>query len=89
MISLPVELNYGQDVRTHAEKVFEALEALIEGRPTKDVTSYSIAGRSLTRMSPDPITLGLSGGVRVIAHKHCDVQLRRPQSFAAMLDALT
>jgi len=37
----------------------------------------------------DPITLGLSGGVRVIAHQDCDVQLRRPQSFAAMLDALT
>lgn len=37
----------------------------------------------------DPITLGLSGGVRVIAHQDCDVQLRRPTSFAAMLDALT
>ena len=37
----------------------------------------------------DPITLGLSGGVRVIAHQDCDVQLRRPQSFAAMLDMLT
>jgi HK97 family phage major capsid protein/HK97 family phage prohead protease len=37
----------------------------------------------------DPITLGLSGGVRVIAHQDCDVQLRRPASFAAMLDALT
>jgi len=36
----------------------------------------------------DPITLGLSGSVRVIAHQDCDVQLRRPQSFAAMLDAL-
>lgn len=36
----------------------------------------------------DPITLGLSGGVRVIAHQDCDIQLRRPQSFAAMLDAL-
>lgn len=36
----------------------------------------------------DPFTLGLSGGVRVIAHQDCDVQLRRPQSFAAMLDAL-
>ncbi len=44
-----------QDVRTHAEKVLEAIEALIEGRATKDVTSYSIAGRSLTRMSPDEL----------------------------------
>jgi len=44
-----------QDVRTHAEKVLEAIEALIEGRATKDVSSYSIAGRSLTRMSPDEL----------------------------------
>lgn len=36
----------------------------------------------------DPYTAGLSGGVRVIAHQDCDVELRRPQSFAAMLDAL-
>src|SRR5690606_30112936 len=44
-----------QDVRTHAEKVLEAIELLIEGRATKDVSSYSIAGRSLTRMSPDEL----------------------------------
>lgn len=37
----------------------------------------------------DPITLGRSGGVRVRALQDCDVQLRRPQSFSAMLDALT
>ena len=41
-----------QDTRSHAEKVLDALEALIEGRASKDVNSYSIAGRSLTRMSP-------------------------------------
>jgi len=44
-----------QDVRTHAEKVLEAIEALIEGKATKDVMSYSIAGRSLTRMSADEL----------------------------------
>lgn len=40
------------DVRSHAERVLEAIEALIEGRATTDVQSYSIAGRSLTRMTP-------------------------------------
>lgn len=44
-----------QDARSHAEKVLEAIEALIEGRATKDVSSYSIAGRSLTRMTPDEL----------------------------------
>lgn len=37
----------------------------------------------------DPYTAGLAGGVRVVAHQDCDVQVRRAQSFAAMLDALT
>lgn len=44
-----------QDARSHAEKVLDAIEALIEGRATKDVSSYSIAGRSLTRMTPDEL----------------------------------
>lgn len=43
------------DTRSHAEKVLEAIEALIEGRATKDVSSYSIAGRSLTRLTPDEL----------------------------------
>lgn len=37
----------------------------------------------------DPYTLGKSGGLRVRALQDCDVQVRRAQSFAAMLDALT
>lgn len=51
-------------------------------------TDLAIAFWSGVDILVDPITLGLSGGVRVIAHQDCDVQLRRPQSFAAMLDAL-
>lgn len=37
----------------------------------------------------DPYTLGKSGALRVRALQDCDVQVRRAQSFAAMLDALT
>ena len=37
------------DIRTHAERVLEAIRAVIEGRATKDQESYSIAGRSLSR----------------------------------------
>ena len=44
------------DVRSHAVKVLAALEALIEGRATADVSSYSIAGRSLTKLSVDELT---------------------------------
>jgi hypothetical protein len=43
------------DARSHASKVLAAIESLIEGRATSDVSSYSIAGRSLTRLSIDEL----------------------------------
>jgi hypothetical protein len=46
------------DDRTHAKIVVDAIEAVIEGRATKDQESYSIAGRSLER-TPIPELLVL------------------------------
>lgn len=43
------------DLRSHAKKVLDALEAVIEGRATIDQSSMSIAGRSLSRMSIDEL----------------------------------
>lgn len=43
------------DVRSHAERMLSAIEALLEGRATKDVNSYAIAGRSLSRMTLDEL----------------------------------
>jgi len=37
------------DGRTHAERVLEAIEAVIEKRASKDQESYTIKGRSLSR----------------------------------------
>lgn len=37
------------DPRTHAKIVLDAIEAVIEGRATKDQESYTIADRSLSR----------------------------------------
>lgn len=39
------------DPRTHAEIMVDKIEALLQGRADKDVSSYSIAGRSITKMS--------------------------------------
>jgi len=41
----------GQDFRTHNEKVLEQIKALLENKFVDDASSYSIAGRSLTKMS--------------------------------------
>lgn len=43
------------DTRSHARKVLDALEALIEGKATRDQMAYTINGRSLTRMSPEEL----------------------------------
>jgi hypothetical protein len=43
------------DFRSHAKKVLDAIEALIEGKATADVLSYSIAGRSIAKMSPEEL----------------------------------
>jgi hypothetical protein len=43
------------DPRSHVKKVLDALEALIEGKASVDQLSYSIAGRSVSRLSPDEL----------------------------------
>lgn len=58
-----VRVSYGQlivkpnlaaattDPREHAQRMLDAIEALLEGRATKDVNSMSIKDRSLTKMT--------------------------------------
>jgi hypothetical protein len=43
------------DPRSHAKTMVEKIEALLEGRADADVASYSIAGRSLTKLSIDEL----------------------------------
>lgn len=40
------------DPRSHARKMLDAIEALLENRATKESSSYEINGRKLTRLSP-------------------------------------
>lgn len=43
--------NNGADPRSHAEVMLAKIESLLEGRADKDVSSYSIQGRSISKMS--------------------------------------
>ncbi len=43
------------DPRSHAKKMVDLLESLLEGKAVSDVSSYSIQGRSLTKMNPDEL----------------------------------
>lgn len=48
------------DQRSHAERMVDQLQALIEGRALSDAASYEIAGRKITKLSPDDLTKWLA-----------------------------
>ena len=47
--------NTNADNRSHAKKVLDNIQAVLENRASQDQMSYSIAGRSLSRMSIDDL----------------------------------
>ena len=49
------DLDINADPRTHAEIMVDKIESLLEGRADSDVDSYSIAGRSLSKLSFDEL----------------------------------
>ena len=53
--SLVSDLDNNLDPRSHAETMLDKIESLLEGKADGDVSSYSIAGRSLTKLSPDEL----------------------------------
>lgn len=49
--------NNGADPRTHSEIMLDKIESLLEGRADKDVSSYSIQGRSISKMTISDLLL--------------------------------
>ena len=45
----------GADYRSHVKAVLDALEATILGKASSDQLSYTIAGRSLSKFSPEEL----------------------------------
>ena len=43
------------DTRTHAEKCLDAIEAVLEGKASKDILSTVIAGQSISRLTPQQL----------------------------------
>lgn len=46
----PTLITTGAELRGHAEKLLDAIEAVLEKRASSDQASYSIAGRSITKI---------------------------------------
>ena len=53
-VTVDIDVN-ASDNRSKAEKMLEQVEDLLQGKFVNDVASYSIAGRSLTKMSIDQL----------------------------------
>lgn len=51
----PNRVTANDDPRTHAEQMVYKIELVLSNRADADVLSYSIAGRSLSKMSPDEL----------------------------------
>ena len=51
MVQITPDFASAVDSRSHARKVLDAIEAVLEQRATRDQEEYSIAGRSLKRTS--------------------------------------
>jgi len=50
-VEIKKDFTTASDQRSNAKKTLEAIEAVIEDRATKDQESYTIQGRSLSRMN--------------------------------------
>jgi len=64
------DLDNNVDPRDHAEIMVDKIESLLEGKADGDVQSYSIAGRSLTKMSPDELLQWREYYRREVVNKH-------------------
>lgn len=52
----PNLVNVADDTRSHARKMLDQIEALIEGKGLSDVESYTIGGRQINKMSAMELT---------------------------------
>lgn len=75
-----------QDFRSHAERMLDAIERVMEGRAGSDLHAYQIAGMSITKMMPRDLMgwrdyyrsqvanekMAKAGRSGLIEHKFCD-----------------
>lgn len=82
---LRADLNTETDVRTHARKVLDNIEAVIENRATSDQSAYTINGRSLTRMTIDEL-IKLRAYYKEIVNKEAANLTNKPASYATQVN---
>ena len=70
------------DPRTHADIMLAKIETILEGKADSDVGSYSIAGRSLTKMSFDELMVALDRYKREVLQHQREELIKRGKASA-------
>lgn len=78
--ALPDMDNNQADPRIHAEIMVDKIQTILEGKADSDVASYSIAGRSLTKMSFSELMEARDRYKREIVKHNNDELLKRGKS---------
>lgn len=78
--ALPDMDNNQADPRIHAEIMVDKIQTILEGKADSDVSSYSIAGRSLTKMSFSELMEARDRYKREIVKHNNDELLKRGKS---------
>lgn len=69
--------NSSSDQRTHAEIMVAKIETMLQGKADSDVSSYSVAGRSLTKLSFSELVEARDYYLReVVKHKNEELSRR-------------
>jgi hypothetical protein len=78
--AIPDMDNNQADPRIHAEIMVDKIQTILEGKADSDVSSYSIAGRSLTKMSFSELMEARDRYKREIVKHNNDELLKRGKS---------
>ena len=70
------------DPRTHADIMLVKIETILEGKADSDVGSYSIAGRSLTKMSFDELMVARDRYKREVLQHQREELIKRGKASA-------
>jgi len=79
------DLDNNVDPRTHAEIMLDKIETVLQGRADADVLSYSINGRSLSKMSPSELVEWRDYYRREVTLQHKEDHVRNGRAHGGVI----
>lgn len=79
------DLDNNVDPRSHSEIMLDKIETVLQGRADADVLSYSINGRSLSKIPPDELVQWRDYYRREVAQEHKEDHVRNGRSHGGTI----